>query len=163
MGKRGEQRLEVGGLSYESMIATVKILPDLIDNIQKEFSSQFTRMETLFSERAARLEAKIDIMKSDGATKTEVARMEQDINQGFEKGRERFSNLDTSITSINHKLEFAAEHKDDTKERLAKIEAKIQALEITDAKGEGRFTWLEKIGGLVVALLTAAAFAFFKL
>ena len=77
----------------------------------------------------ARIESKLDSITTGFVTRREIESVQQDIDRAHAKFRE--------------------------------LEERIRVMEIADAgdraENKGRFTYAEKIGGIVVALLTAAA------
>lgn len=93
-----------------------------------------------------KLETKIDALQSylseNFISKSEMIHHKEDVNRAHGKIRD----LTTMVV-----------------DKFEKLESRIHKIELSDAGQHGRFTHLEKIGGIVMALLLAAAMAYFKL
>lgn len=160
---RVDRRPEVGGLSYEAMIATVKMLPDMLSNFQEHVDRRIDRIEKETQDRSARFEAKIDLIHTECARKENITDLRKDLDKGFDKMRE----METTLGLVAQRSGI---HTDSDKElwnKLDSLDTRLRTIETNDAadRGEnkGRFTYLEKIGGIVLGFVLAAAMAYLGL
>lgn len=109
-------------------------------------SSELEQFTSYITRQFDKLENKIDALQGYLAenfiSKGEMEHHKEDINRAHAKIRD----LTNFVT-----------------DKIDKLESKLHGIEITNAGHQGRFTNLEKIGGVFVAIMVAAAMAYFKL
>lgn len=158
-----QRRPETGGLSYEGMIAIVKTLPDLITGSQDVLDRRIAAFEHAFNDKLSRLEAKLDLIKQDTATKAEVERIESDLNNGFEKGRQQFNALELKIERAATRLDMTGEHKVGELQTISGLEERLRKVENDRAEDTGKWSWVQVVAGAAFTTFVAGFMAWLGL
>ena len=156
---RLRQLPEVGGLSYESMLTSIRLVPDLLSNLQAHLDKRVDRLTADAESRAARMEAKIDLIHIECARKEDVKKLDNDLGENFEKLRE----IESSVDRIKNVTGIHDDADDEFKVKLDKVEERLRKVENSASYERGRFSIGEKIMGAILGLVMLAAAAYLGL